>query len=93
MYFSNKFSFSNSKKYLEQEFLGELLEGEATTFLLFLEFDEEGFGFFGAEESVATGDEGWASCLVGVATSPEVTTDEDPIVFDGEEIGDLGECE
>ena len=44
----------------------------------------------GGEEGVAIGDEGWASCLVGVAATLEVATNGEPTVFDGEERGKLG---
>ena len=67
----------------------EYLGGEVTTFLFFLDFEEEGFGLFGGEDGVATGEENWSGCLVGDATTPKVATDGEPITFDGEERGDL----
>ena len=52
-------------------------------------FKEDGFGLWGRGEAIATGDEGWVGCFAGVATTPEVAPDEDPIVFKGDERGDF----
>ena len=68
------------------------LGGEATTFPFFLDFKEEGFGFFGGEDGVVTGEYSWASCSVRVAATFEVTTNEEPTVFPGKEKGDLEEA-
>ena len=58
------------------------------TFSICLSLETKGFGFEGGDEGVATkGDLG--CCLVGVAVTPIVVVDEDLIVFDGEESGDL----
>ena len=59
----------------------------------FLGFEEEGFWLWCGDEGVATGDEGWAGCLVDVAAAPEITPDGDPTVFDGDDKGDLGRGE
>ena len=64
--------------------------GEATTFLFFLDLDDNGFRFFGGEGSVATGEGGWSGCLVRNATTSEVAIEREPIVF---EIGNLGRGE
>ena len=55
-----------------------------------MDFEEEGFGFFGGEEGVATGDEGYTGCSTNVTVTLEVVTDREPTIFDGEEIDYLG---
>ena len=62
-------------------------------YIFFLAFEEEGFGLQGRGEVVATWDEGWPGCLVGVAAAPEVALDEDPIAFEGDESGDFNRGE
>ena len=71
----------------------EYLGGEATTFPFFLVFEEDGFELWGGGEGVAIRDEGCASCLGGVPAATEVRPDEEPIVFDGDNRGDLGRGE
>ena len=56
-------------------------------------FEEEGFGLLGGDKGATIGGEGCTGCLVGVASDPEVAPDENPIIFDGEERGDLGKGE
>ena len=63
------------------------------TFPFFLAFKDEGFGLWGGDEGVATGDDGWAGCLDVAAAAPEVTPDEDPTIFDRDERGNLGKGE
>ena len=62
-------------------------------FHFFLDLEGDGFGFFGGDDSVAIGEGNWTSCLAGDAVTPEVATDRDPIIFDGEQNGNLGRTE
>ena len=62
-------------------------------FPLFLAFEDEGFRFMGGEMGDATGEDGWADCVAGVVSTSTIATEEDPIIFDGEDIGDFSSGE
>ena len=58
-----------------------------------MDFEKKGFKFLGGNDVVATGEDGWACCLVGVTETLEVRTDGESTIFDGEKTGDLGRSE
>ena len=68
----------------------EYLGGEAMAFPFFFDLEGDGFNFFGGEDGVATREGGWSGCLAGDIATPDVATDREANVFDGEESSDLG---
>ena len=58
-----------------------------------MDLEGDGFGFFGGDDGVATGERGWSDCLAGDPPTTEVATDGEVVVFEGEERGDLGRGE
>ena len=62
-------------------------------FPFFLDLERDSFDCLDGEDSFAIGEGGWVGYLARDATTPDVVTDGEAIIFDGKESSDLSRGE